>query len=102
MVIKLNEKNRDELVALLDEQKRLARALTKLDDPKWQTSVALTTDEDPESGEEDYIEFLFNNEVIKDILIARYNSVAESLRLLDIVVQSGVAFDGTKKNWEGE
>lgn len=88
MTIQLNEKDRDELVFLLAEHKRMAGALAKIGDPKWKTSVALTTDEDVDRGEESYIEFFFSSDVIKDILIARHNNIVESLRRQGIVVQA--------------
>lgn len=86
MTIKLDDAGRDELVVLLAEHKRLAWALTKLDDPKWATTVALTNEE-PEEGEDPFVDFEFGTEIIRDFLVARFNSVVDALRLKGIVVQ---------------
>lgn len=83
--IQLSEDNRDELVNLLEEHKKLAWAMTKVDDPKWATTVALTN-EDAEEGEDPFVDIQFGNEAIKELLRARFNDVVEKLRLQGVVV----------------
>lgn len=88
MTIQLNVKDRDELIALLEEHKRLALAMAKMDDPKWDGVVALSTDEDNvERGEDCFIELSFSKGVILEVLTERYNAVLEELRHRDIELE---------------
>lgn len=86
MTIQLNEADRDELVALFEEHKRIALAMTKMDDPKWVATIGLTTEEDVERGEDTYIELSFSKSVILEVLTDRYNTVAELLRDRGVVL----------------
>jgi hypothetical protein len=83
--IQLSEENRDDLIDLLEEHKKLAWALTKVDDPKWSTTVALTN-EDAGEGEDPFVDITFGNEAISTLITARFNEVVEKLRLQGVVI----------------